>query len=368
MKRGSQKNRILDFYVGIPVLTLASLLRKRRQWPNQIRRIGILANPALGDTLLCAGPILDVRDAFPNAELIFFATKSNIAAANLLTGLDRVEMIAVTKPAAAVRVIRRSELDILLDFTSWQRVTAFIAAFSGARFVVGYCTPGQFRHYAYDRVVEHRTDRHELENQRAIAASIGANARAAPTLIIPADVQYNAPETEKEIIVFHAWPAGARSWLREWPLDHWLELAQALSRPNRLFLLTGSPDEMVRSERLCSILRDNAVCAEVFSGGNGLAHVARLLEQASLVVSVNTGIMHLSAILGTPTVGINGPTSDLRWGPVGRSAIGVNTLDNSGGFLHLGFEFRGNPSDTMQRISSKQVADAAQRLLASCQS
>jgi len=57
---------------------------------------------------------------------------------------------------------------------------------------------------------------------------------------------------------------------------------------------------------------------EVLVGRDGLGEIARALMHAEVLVSVNTGIMHLGAILGVPTVSINGPTSSRRWGP-GRS-------------------------------------------------
>jgi len=110
-------------------------------------------------------------------------------------------------------------------------------------------------------------------------------------------------------------------------------------------------------------LSSQGVNAHVFVGRDGLSSVARLLMRAELLVSVNTGIMHLGALLGTPTVSINGPTAQHRWGPVGRYVIGVDTPDSSGGFLHLGFEFEGNPTDTMERISTEQVFKAAQVVL-----
>jgi len=42
------------------------------------------------------------------------------------------------------------------------------------------------------------------------------------------------------------------------------------------------------------------------------------LAFAAGVVSVNTGVMHVAAALGTPTIALNGPTSGTRWGPRGR--------------------------------------------------
>jgi heptosyltransferase III len=363
MKRGSKTNRLLDFYAGIPLLMVASSFRVKHRWPENICRIGIFPNPALGDTLLCTGPVRDIRLAYPDCELIFISTPSNLACANLVPDVNRIQMISVTRPLRSIRELRQLHLDVLVDFTSWQRITALIAAYSGARFVVGYKTPNQHRHFGYDRTVEHRNDRHELENHRALARSIGANAGSPPDVIVPPGEIGSEIRSADEIVVFHPWPSGTRSWSREWPEDRWIALGRALSKPGRVFVITGSAADAPRSEALRDQLSRHSLAAYVFVGHDGLASVARLLRRAKILVSVNTGIMHLGAILGTPTVSINGPTAQRRWGPVGPCVAGVDAPDGSGGFLHLGFEFDGNPMDTMERISIDQVVQSAEALL-----
>jgi heptosyltransferase I len=71
--------------------------------------------------------------------------------------------------------------------------------------------------------------------------------------------------------------------------------------------------------------------------------------------------MHLAAIVGAPTVSINGPNRNGRWGPVGPRAIGVEAPGEGCGYLHLGFDFDGQATDCMERITVDMVVDAARR-------
>src|SRR5437660_5049603 len=99
MKRGSIKNRLMDYWLGIPLLNLFAICVKtghRRSWPAEIRRIGLMCSPALGDTLLFSAVEQDVRARFPDAELIHFCMKQNLAAAELLPWADRKVMISLT--------------------------------------------------------------------------------------------------------------------------------------------------------------------------------------------------------------------------------------------------------------------------------
>ena len=207
-------------------------------------------------------------------------------------------------------------------------------------------------------------------NLRALARAAGVSTGLAPQLVLPAKPEFALETNAEEIIVFHAWPSGARSWLREWPTQRWVELAQLLVKPGRAFVLTASKDDRPQTLELCAAMQSAAVPAEVFIGTDGLVSVSHLLRRARLLVSVNTGIMHLGAILGTPTVAINGPNAEERWGPIGPKTFKVNTADGSGGFLHLGYEFDGNPTDTMERITMPEVHAAAEHLLldSSCSS
>ena len=354
MQRGRAFNRILDFYLGIPLLTLLAFVRRRGSLPARPGRIGILLNPALGDTLIASAAIQDLRVLYPEATLILFATQLNMAAAKLLPAIDSIEELPITRPIRSVRILRSSKLDLMLDFTAWQRITAIYSLLSGARFKVGFERKRQHRHRGYDKTVPHRGDCHELDNIRRLTNSLGCLSVHPPSLLIPGGPLPQVVLQGRQIVVFHAWATGSQRRKREWPEDNWASLARRLAAPGRVFLLTASPSDEARCDALCRRLVANGIAASVLVGRHGLDEIARVLAHAEILVSVNTGIMHLGAILGVPTVSMNGPTSSHRWGPVGPRVANVFPSDGSGEFLDLGFEFQNGCNDTMSKI---QVAD-----------
>lgn len=363
MKRGKAGNRLLDFYIGVPVLNLLALLRYKRMFPSATRRIGIMVNPALGDTLLASAVTQDLRAAFPSSTLIFFAAPSNLAAAKLLPEIDLVKVIPITRPWRAVRVLRQSKLDILVDFTSWQRLTALFSLFSGAKFAIGFVRRRQFRHRGYDTVLPHLGTCHELENMRRITRYLGVTEHSLPRLKIPHNSHQEARLPSERLVVFHAWATGTLRSFREWPDDYWVELAKRLHTPERTFLLTGGPGDLDRCEILGQKISGAGIPVDILIGRQGLEEVAMMLKKAEMLISVNTGIMHLGAILGVATIALNGPNSEHRWGPVGPRVVNVPTSDGSGGFLDLGFEFRSR--NVMGKISVDAVLDAVEQLFPS---
>jgi heptosyltransferase I len=100
--------------------------------------------------------------------------------------------------------------------------------------------------------------------------------------------------------------------------------------------------------------------ARAFVGTDGFKSLARMLMRARVVVSVNTGVMHLAAIVGAPTVSINGPNRNGRWGPIGPRAFGVEAPGEGCGYLHLGFNFDGQATDCMERITVDHVESAVE--------
>jgi heptosyltransferase-3 len=360
--------RTIDYLIGIPLLHLLAFPRRRRAWPSTIQRVGVHCSPTTGDTVLFSAVLLDLRAHFgPEVEIIHFCGAKNRAAAQLLVGADRRVEIDLAKPLSAVRQFRMQQLDILLEFSSWQRITALLALTSRSRFTIGFRSAGQHRGRAFDLAINHRSDQHELENFRDILRACHIPTKAKPEVTMPAGHLPDPWQQEADIVIFHLWPAGGLSSMRQWPEENWISLAKRLASPKTIFAITGAPLERPQSRGFAERLaREACVRACAFEGEGGLQQLVLLLQKTRLTVSVNTGIMHLSAVAGTPTVSLNGPTADHRWGPRGRCCIGVEPPDGSGGYLHLGFETSRRHVDIMNRITPDQVAKAAAVLLAKC--
>ncbi|MCU1321987.1 MAG: glycosyl transferase family 9 [Acidobacteriaceae bacterium] len=203
MQRGSLANRQMDFRLGIPLLNTLATFRRRRAWPTAIRRVGVMCSPALGDTLLFSGALQDVRRHFPEAEIVHFCMSQNLAAAELIPGADRRVVIVLTKLGATIRQLRAERLDVLLDFTSWQRLTAFYSMMAGAQFCAGFKTPGQYRSRGYDLAIQHRDDRHEVENFRELLRGLGIEVGSTPQAVVPDGARPLAHE--RDVVVLHLW-------------------------------------------------------------------------------------------------------------------------------------------------------------------
>ncbi len=106
-----------------------------------------------------------------------------------------------------------------------------------------------------------------------------------------------------------------------WPAGRFAAAFQALAGSRAVPVVLGGPGaaEQAMAAPLLALLP----AAIDLVGRVTLAEVTAVLERASLFIGNDSGLMHLSAATGTPTVGLFGPTDATIYGPVGRRAVGV---------------------------------------------
>jgi len=114
------------------------------------------------------------------------------------------------------------------------------------------------------------------------------------------------------LVVIHP---GANWDHKRWPAERFAALGDALAQRHRAqVLITGGPDDAALANRVARGMREPAI---VLAGQTTLRQLGACIEQASLLVSNDTGVLHMGAALGRPLVALYGPTDPLRTGPLG---------------------------------------------------
>jgi hypothetical protein len=123
-------------------------------------------------------------------------------------------------------------------------------------------------------------------------------------------------------------------------------------------VVTGGAEDVAASDALVAACAGDDVSARSVAGTPWPETLAWLADAAG-VVSVNTGLMHIAAAVGAPTVALNGPTSTTRWGPIGERTRSVTSPLVPDGYLNLGFE-------RDERYRGAMAAIDVPRVLATC--
>lgn len=372
-ERGRGSLRKLDRWIGVPALLGLSLFRKKRSKPARFNSIGICVFAAIGDALLASSLIADLRNTFPGSKIIVFATPANSETFDLITGYDDLVLVPITNPWQAIGIVGSHPVDILIDTSQWSRIGALVAALSGARWTIGFETEGQNRHYSYDICVKHSPKVHELDNFRSLLIPLGVQSRSMPPLDLSTLAGLDCLNIKQPYLVLHPWASGNHFELREWPINFWITLASQVLRSGYGLVITGGPSDVDRAADLCLKIKDVSGALAPGSllnlaGQANLLTTAAYLNGAAGVVAVNTGTMHLAALLGKPLLALHGPTNPDRWGPIYPGAKNEQNalvlgpgLNEGGAYLNLGFEYPENPTYLMDQISVEAVVDALRK-------
>ena len=116
--------------------------------------------------------------------------------------------------------------------------------------------------------------------------------------------------SEGTVVALHP---GSGSESKNWPLNRWLLLAEALATDARLrFLLVGGEADQKRLQGIARALPSDRTTL-LFQ--QPLTHVARELRSAALFVGHDSGISHLAAAIGLRGILLWGPTNEAVWRP-----------------------------------------------------
>lgn len=363
-ERGNSILRFLDYWAGIPLCMLTSLCRIFHfpDAPERAERIAILCQGAIGDLLLLSALIQSLHKKFPKLQIDLYLSKANCQGAELLPYVHSAICFPIKNFLSLILRMRREKYDLLFDASSWTRLGSIISNCSGAKYTVGFKTQGQMRHFGYNKSVTHSANIHEKDNFLALGKALWKDLEGECSLVIPKHKKIERALGDKRYICLHMWPSGIKSWLKEWPEKSWSELCERLLQSGYRILLTGGEADKEKTEkfirRYFSISND--ICS--LAGKYKLSETASILRKAKALISVNTGIMHLGALLNLPTIGLHGPTNPLRWGPLGERSISLLPWAGRNAYLDLGFEYPKNAENTMGFISVNEVLNALEKL------
>ena len=299
-----------------------------------MRRILLVKTSSLGDVVHNLPVASDLRAHCPEVE-IDWAVEDNLADIPALhPAVSRVIRVAprrwrrtIASPATwrelgeLRRTLHARAYDVVID-TQGLFKSALIARLApGRRVGLDWMSAREPLFPFYHRTYRVSWALHAVERNRQLAArAMGYT----PTSGVDYGIQTPPISSAADLhldgyaVLLHA--TSARTKL--WPEHLWVELGGFLRRQAEgmhMVLLWGSDVERRRSERIAGLLERASVPARM-----SLRDAAGLLGRARVVFGVDTGLTHLSAALGTPTIGIYCATDPAATGPYGsENAVSV---------------------------------------------
>ena len=303
---------------------------RRRRAPTDPQRILLLRLERIGDLLMTLPAMADLRASVPAATIDLVVGSWNAEVAGAIEPVTRIQTLDarwLTRDGggqgmvALLRTARRwtaNRYDLAINFEPDIRSNLLLAA-SGAAWTVGYASGGGGP--LLDQALEYDARAHTTDNARRLVAAACGRAAAdetPPALVVPSQARENASRLLSSArgpsIGMHV--SGGRA-IKQWDPERFGEVARRLiAGVDATIVLTGAPAD----RPLVEIVKRQLPAARVvdLAGTVDLLTLAAVLEQLDLLVTGDTGPMHLAVAVDTPVVAVFGPSDPARYAPRGR--------------------------------------------------
>jgi heptosyltransferase-3 len=349
--RGKKTFKLLDKFLGVAILFVLHLFSKKKQLPKKIEKIGILTVPAIGDIILLNGFLRDLKKFNRDVKIILFVTDEVREIAEIMGSYDEIEGIELFNPLRTIKTLRSHPVDVFIDTAQWTRLNAIYTFFSKSKYKIGFKTKGQYKHFIFDFAAEHSNLTHELYNYKKLSFAKEIKTESLPKIGFNLETQI-----KKDQVVIHTMSGGYLSELKGWPDENWRRIIDYLLERQCDIYFTGSASDRKHLESLLNNYKDNIRLHNV-AGKLTLRETTTLLVSSQLVISVDTGIMHLASALGCNLISLHGPTAPMRWGPLNSNSKAIQSDYPEAPCLYLGFEYncKDRSGQCMKRITSQLV-------------
>jgi 3-deoxy-D-manno-octulosonic-acid transferase/heptosyltransferase-1 len=294
---------------------------------------------AIGDVIHTLPALVALRRRYPDAHISWLVEE---AGAGLIEGHTALNRVVVWRRrefqncvrrlhwfkaaglfASALRRVRDRPYDLVIDFQALLKSAMWVMLAKGTRKV------------GFGRGMDHSEGSYLALNERVPPVSMEVHALDRGLILLEhlgvprGDLDYQLPhdpqaEAEVDAFLARAKVSGtmplvvihpvARWRTKLWFNDRFAALADALQDRGVAVVFSGSSADAAMLDEISGFMK--RPCLR-FDGRAGLRHLAALCRRAQVVVSTDTGPMHVAAAVGTRVVGLFGPTAPNRTGPYG---------------------------------------------------
>ena len=309
--------KTLDRFVGTTAVFLAP--RPEPAPITEPRRILFIRPGGIGDAVLLIPVIRAVREKYPGCEITVLAEQRNAAVFTFCREIGRTLRYDRLRELVAAL---RGDYDMVVDTEQWHRLSAVLARFSDAPAMLGFATNARSRMFTHPIPYSHED--YEVDSFFALLKPLGLkkdSRAAAPFLHVPERAVTAAHEKLGDLRGRHyisLFP-GASIPERRWGTEKFRELARCLNRRGYPVVVVGGKGD----EEAGRGIVDGGFGLNL-AGSTSLAETAAVISRSLLLVSGDSGLLHIAVGLGVRTVSLFGPGIEKKWAPRGGDHIVLN--------------------------------------------
>ncbi|MDR3456216.1 MAG: lipopolysaccharide heptosyltransferase II [Verrucomicrobiae bacterium] len=291
-------------------------------------KILILKPSSLGDVIHALPVLRLLKQHFRDAEIFWWidsALAPLIAGDPDLAGLVLFERQRWGRPRhwpemlRSIRWLRAQNFDLVIDLQCLAR-SAIFAWLTRGRLLVGLDEVREGARAFYDVAVPRKTfHTHAVDWYLSVLPALGVP--------VHKNFEWLPPRPEIAAAVKSRWQTDGAKWIalqpgarwdnKRWPVEHFSGLVRLLAKkfPAVRFAVLGGQADQPLGEKISAAAPDRVLN---LCGATSLPEMIEWLRLCDLLITNDTGPMHVAAALGRPLIALFGPTAPERTGPYGR--------------------------------------------------
>lgn len=309
--------KLIDRLMGV-ILTAYLPSASLRPFPAP-RRFLVIRPGGIGDAVLLIPTILLLKKNYPEAQIILLAEKRNGAVFNDCSAIS--DVLCYENPRELLTAIR-GQFDVVIDTEQWHRLSAVVARLTGAPMLIGYATNERQRLFSHP--IPYCHDEYEVESFYHLLAPL----HIVPPEPVPLPFLHITPDLEQRagallgqlgespfVVIF----PGASIPERRWGADRFRQVVAQLAEMGIPAVVVGGKEDTEDGRAIIA-----ATNGLNLAGKTSLAESAAVIEKGAVLLSGDSGILHIGVGLGKPTVSLFGPGIEKKWAPHGENHIVIN--------------------------------------------
>ena len=317
-------DRLVGIFVAYPLNLLVRLVGKITRFDHSLQKemskIVVCKYKGMGSIIQATPLLKTLRKRYPNAKIVFVSSIENKSILEKISIIDEIQLVndkgifkLISSSFRLVVKLMRFRADLYIDLEIYSNYSSIITTVSLARDRFGYyLRSNRYRLGMYTHMMYFNTKAPIAEAYLQFARLLGIT-----------EVDHSLYEIQKTTTVENSIPqnylvinpnASDLRYERRWPAASFIELINRIqnNNPELTIYLIGSKGE---SEYVKDIHKHFTPPFVVdLSGKTSISELIELLRNANLVITNDTGPMHMASSLGTNVLALFGPCSPDQYG------------------------------------------------------
>ncbi|MFZ4856295.1 MAG: glycosyltransferase family 9 protein [Desulfuromonadaceae bacterium] len=293
----------------------------RTQPPSTVTSLLLIRPGGIGDAVLLAPAIDSLKTTFPSAHVTILAEKRNVGIFSLIPGVDK--LLCYDNPREFFKALC-GRYEVVIDTEQWHRLSAVVARFVSAPVKIGFDTNERRRMFTH--TVPYSHDDYEAIGFSHLLKPLAIGAEMVERKIPFLSVPYAASgkvavllESIQEQPFVTLFP-GASIQERRWGALHFRQVAEIISILGFKVVVVGGNEDRQQGE----VIVGDGLGLNL-AGSTTLGETAAVINKSTMLLSGDSGLLHLAVGLGVPTVSLFGPGRSKKWAPQGENHIVIHT-------------------------------------------